>query len=451
MKKKTVKKMLSAALVGAMVLSLAACGSKGDSKDEGGDSKDGVTLEFQQWWGVELPDGALDDICKDFTKDTGINIKLLSNPYADTKTQIAAGAAAGTMADVVGLDGSWVYDFAKQGSIANLTELMEKDGYDDSQLSDQIKYEGNTYMIPVVNFAYPMYVNMDILKAAAESEGLNMIGKKKLWVKIVIIILLVIGALFAGFPILWMILNSFKPNSEIFAWPPTWISKTFSLDAYKAVLTDPEKVRFFVNSYVIALTVVVITLVIGILASYAFSRFNFRGKSTINTIIVAVQAIPPITLLIPYLSLIVTIKLYNTYWALILTYLIFTLPYAILMTTGYFNTLPKELDEAVMIDGGSRFKALWKILVPTSVPGLVSVGMYTFMQAWNEYLFALALTKTNNMRTVPVGINLLMGQHAYEWSQMMAMSVLGSLPILVLFLFFQRYFIAGMTAGSVKN
>ena len=134
-----------------------------------------------------------------------------------------------------------------------------------------------------------------------------MIGKKKLWVKIVIIILLVIGALFAGFPILWMILNSFKPNSEIFAWPPTWISKTFSLDAYKAVLTDPEKVRFFVNSYVIALTVVVITLVIGILASYAFSRFNFRGKSTINTIIVAVQAIPPITL-IPYLSLIVTIK-----------------------------------------------------------------------------------------------------------------------------------------------
>ena len=90
--------------------------------------------------GVELPDGALDDICKDFTKDTGINIKAPSNPYADTKTQIAAGAAAGTMADVVGLDGSWVYDFAKQGSIANLTELMEKDGYDDSQLSDRIKY-----------------------------------------------------------------------------------------------------------------------------------------------------------------------------------------------------------------------------------------------------------------------------------------------------------------------
>lgn len=278
-----------------------------------------------------------------------------------------------------------------------------------------------------------------------------MIGKKKVWVKILIVILLAIGAIWAGFPILWMVLNSFKPNAEIFAWPPTWISENFTLDAYKAIFTNPEQIRFFVNSYVIAALVVVLTLGIGILASYAFSRFDFPGKSVINTIIVSVQAVPPITLLIPYLSLIVTMKLYNTYGALILTYLIFTLPYCILMTTGYMNTLPKELDEAVMIDGGSRSTALWRILVLTAIPGLVSVGMYTFMQAWNEYLFALALTKTNDMRTVPVGINLLMGQHSYEWNQMMAMSVLGSLPILILFLFFQRYFIAGMTAGSVKS
>lgn len=133
-------------------------------------SADDTTLEFQQWWGVELPDGALQEICDGFTEETGVKIDLLSNPYADTKTQIAAGAAAGTMADVVGLDGAWVYDFAKQGSIANLTELMEADGYDDSQLSDQIKYEGNTYMIPVVNFAYPLFVNTDILEEAGVEE-----------------------------------------------------------------------------------------------------------------------------------------------------------------------------------------------------------------------------------------------------------------------------------------
>ncbi|HMD88250.1 MAG TPA: ABC transporter permease subunit, partial [Anaerolineaceae bacterium] len=103
------------------------------------------------------------------------------------------------------------------------------------------------------------------------------------------------------------------------------------------------------------------------------------------------------------------------------------------------------------IDGGSSFTALWRVLVPISIPGIVSIGIYTFMIAWNEFLFALTLTRTNDMRTVPIGIQLLMGQHSYEWNQMMAMSVLGCLPILILFLLFQRYFIAGMSAGSVKG
>lgn len=278
-----------------------------------------------------------------------------------------------------------------------------------------------------------------------------MTRKSKWYAKVLIVPLLLIGAFFAGFPIVWMILNSFKPNSEIFAWPPTWISPNFSFGPYIAVFRDSMKVRFFLNSYFVSVVVVVLTLIISILAAYAFSRFNFRGKDVINSLIIGVQAIPPITLLIPYLALVVGLKIYNTYGALILTYMLFTLPYAILMMTGYMNTLPRDLDEAVMIDGGSRFRALWQVLVPTSTPGLVAVGMFTFMRAWNEYLFALTLTRTNDMRTVPVGISLLMGQHAYEWNQMLAMSVIGSLPVLVLFLFFQRYFIAGMTAGSVKT
>jgi multiple sugar transport system permease protein len=168
-------------------------------------------------------------------------------------------------------------------------------------------------------------------------------------------------------------------------------------------------------------------------------------------VIVSVQAVPPITLLIPYFGLMVALGLYNSYAGLILTYMVFTLPYAIIMMTGYFNTLPKELDEAVRVDGAGSMTALWRILVPISVPGIVSVGIYTFMIAWNEYLFALTLTRTIDMRTVPIGIQLLMGQHSYEWNQIMAMSVLGSIPVLILFLIFQRYFISGLTAGSVKS
>ena len=278
-----------------------------------------------------------------------------------------------------------------------------------------------------------------------------MVGSQKKSYKVLFSIMLVIGGLFAGFPIIWMVCSSFKSNSAIFSWPPKFFDETFSFNSYAAVVTDSAKVRFFINSYVVTACVVVLTLFIGILAAYAFSRFDFPGKELINSVIVSVQAIPPIVLLIPYMSMIVAMKLFDTYAALILTYLVTTLPYCILMMTGYFNTLSKELDDAVMIDGGSRWKALWGILVPISIPGMVSVGMYTFMQAWNEYLFALVLTQRESMRTVPIGINLLMGQHAYDWSQMMAMSVLGSIPVLILFLFFQKYFIAGMSAGGVKG
>lgn len=260
---------------------------------------------------------------------------------------------------------------------------------------------------------------------------------------------LFVASLFAGLPVLWMLSSSFKTNGEMFASPPQLITENFSLDAFVAIVTDPEKVRFFINSYVIALSVTALTLLVGILAGYA-SRFEFPGKRLLNVVIVSVQAVPPITLLIPYFGLMVTLKLYNTYAGLILTYMVFTLSYAVIMLTGYFNTLPKELDEAVKVDGAGTWTALWRVLVPIAVPGLVSVGVYTFMIAWNEFLFALTLTRTIDMRTVPIGIQLLMGQHSYEWNEMMAMSVLGCLPVLLLFLFFQRYFIGGMTAGAVK-
>ena len=274
--------------------------------------------------------------------------------------------------------------------------------------------------------------------------------RRRLGVKVGVIAGLCAGAAFAGLPVIWMLSTSFKNNGEVFQVPPRLVTKNFSFGAYLKILTDETQLRFFLNSYIVALSVTALTLLVAIMAGYGFSRYNFPLKKSINGIIISVQAVPPITLVIPYFGLVVALGLYNTYPGLILTHMVFTLPYAIIMTTAYFNTLPRELDESVKVDGASGWTALWRILVPISIPGLVAVGVYTFMISWNEYLFALTLTRTDNMRTVPIGIQLLMGQHSYEWNQMMAMSILGSIPVLVLFLLFQRRFIGGLTSGAVK-
>jgi multiple sugar transport system permease protein len=262
---------------------------------------------------------------------------------------------------------------------------------------------------------------------------------------------LAVGLSYAAFPVVWMFFCSIKSNTEIFSLPPRLLPKQITLDAYHAIISNPDKVRFFINSYIVSIVVTLLTLLVAILSGYGFSRYEYKLKKPLSLFIIGTQAVPTITLLIPYFGLVVAFKLYNTYFALIFTYLVFTLPYAILMITGYFNTLPKDIDEAVMIDGGSSFLTLWRVLVPISIPGIVATGVYTFLLAWNEFLFALTLTKTMDMRTVPIGIQLLMRQFGYQWSEMMAMSILGSLPILLIFLVAQRYFIAGMTAGSVKS
>ena len=258
------------------------------------------------------------------------------------------------------------------------------------------------------------------------------------------------GLVFAGFPVLWMLFSSLKSNTEIFALPPRILPEEFTLTAYDAIFSNPVKIQFFINSYFVSGAVTLLTLLVSVMAAYAFSRYDFPMKKVFNLFVISTQTVPPITLLIPYFGMVVAFRIFDTYLALILTYMVFTLPYAILLMTGYFNTLPKDLDQAVLVDGGSGWTALWRVIVPISLPGIVATGVYTFLLAWNEFLFALTLTKSTDMRTVPIGIQLLMGQHAFEWNEMMAMSVLGSLPLLLIYLVAQRYFLAGMTAGSVK-
>ena len=260
---------------------------------------------------------------------------------------------------------------------------------------------------------------------------------------------LMLSATFAVLPVLWMFLSSLKPNTKILDDPPSLFAHS-SFAGYRKLFSDPSQLNAFRDSYVIGAVVTLLTIIVAVSAGFALSRFDFPGKSVVMTVVIGVQSVPPISLVIPYLGLITFLNLYDSFTGLIITHLVLTFPYAIVMMTAYFDTLPRTLDEAARMDGASSLRVLWQILLPISLPGVVSVGVYTFMLSWNEFLFALMLTK-QHVRTVPIRISLFIGQNAVDWQGMFAMSILGSLPVLVIFLVFQRYFLGGLTAGSVKG
>lgn len=275
-------------------------------------------------------------------------------------------------------------------------------------------------------------------------------GRPRLAAKIWTIIGLLFSAAFAILPLVWMFLSSLKPNTQVLQNPPRLFTSQSSFSGYSKLFHDPSQLNAFRDSYIIGAAVTILTIVVSVLAGFALSRFDYPGRSTVMTIVIGVQSVPPISLVIPYLGLITLLGLYDSYTGLILTHLVLTFPYAIVMMTAYFDTLPRTLDEAARVDGASSLRILWQILLPISIPGVVSVGVYTFMLSWNEFLFALLLTKAN-VRTVPIRISLFIGQNAVDWQGMFAMSILGSLPVLALFLVFQRYFLGGLAAGAIKG
>ncbi len=264
-------------------------------------------------------------------------------------------------------------------------------------------------------------------------------------------IILTICAVFVLFPVAWMLSVSLRPNNQVFSYPASFIPQEFTLEAYVNVLTSNRYMTYFLNSYIIGIVVTIVSTIIGVMGGYGLSRYKFRGKTSFSLFVVATQTIPRISLLIPFFILMTRLNLYNTRGGLILAYTSFALPYAILMMQGYFNGISTELDEAAIIDGLSRFKTLWKIIVPVTIPAILSTMIYTFILSWNEFIFVMALIQDDALRTIPVGIAMMKGETTYQWNMMMSMSLLGTVPVLVFYLFGQKYFVSGLSDGSVKG
>jgi multiple sugar transport system permease protein len=266
-------------------------------------------------------------------------------------------------------------------------------------------------------------------------------------------IVIAVGILITIFPILWMISTSFKPVDALFNMPPEWIPKNPTVQSFRNLFKEGSFfVTYFLNSFVVCLSTTAITVFVASLAGYAFSRFTFRGSRFVMFVILVSQMFPIVMLLISIFNLFLKLKLVNTYPALMLTYTGFALPFSIWMLKNYFDTLPREIEEAAYIDGCDRFRVLTKIVYPVTGPAILSVALFVFLVGWNELMYALTLTNTDHMRTIPPGLVVTyQGQYQVYWSEMMAASLLVSVPIILLFIFMQRHFIQGMTMGAVKE
>ncbi|MBB3540826.1 MULTISPECIES: carbohydrate ABC transporter permease [Rhizobium] len=264
-------------------------------------------------------------------------------------------------------------------------------------------------------------------------------------------LLVAVIVVIAVFPFYYAILTSFKAGTALFEvnyWPTS-----ISLTNYTTVLTTGSFIRSLGNSLLVAILVVAASLLLAVTASYALARVNFRGRALLMLTILSVSMFPQIAVLAGLFELIRWIGIFNTPFALIFSYMIFTLPFTVWVLTTFMRDLPIEIEEAAIVDGASPWVIITQVFMPLMWPALVTTGLLAFITAWNEFLFALTFTSSDAQRTVPVAIALLSGGSQFEipWGNIMAASVIVTVPVVVLVLIFQRRIISGLTAGGVKG
>ena len=251
-------------------------------------------------------------------------------------------------------------------------------------------------------------------------------------------------------PFFWMLSVSFKPTNEPFAIPARLWPENPTFENYETAFV-PEFRRYFLNSTIVSLATIVISLSVGLLAAYSFSRFRIRGFIVLLIAIILAQMFPVATMIVPIFKIIRDLGLLNTYFSLILAYLTLTLPVSIWMLLGFIRNIPADLEEAAMVDGATRLQAFLRVIVPLARPGIIATAVWIIVVTWQEFMFAMAFTSSREMRTVSVGMSDFIGQYGIRYGELMASSVMISIPIIAVFFFLQRYLVAGLTAGAVKG
>ncbi|MBB3944547.1 multiple sugar transport system permease protein [Rhizobium skierniewicense] len=253
------------------------------------------------------------------------------------------------------------------------------------------------------------------------------------------------------FPALWILFTSLKSEAELTAKPITWIPHAPTLQNYMQAFSDQPLHVFLFNSFMVALLSTALTLLVSVLAAYALARLNLAYRGLILSLIIAVSTFPLVTLLVPLFEIMRALNLLNSWTALVLPYTVLSLPVCTLMLVSFFEGIPRDLENAAMIDGCTRMGALFKIVVPLCAPGVFTAGILAFVNAWDEFLLALSFNSNPALRTLPVGIQLYQGEFAFPWPVISAALVVGIVPVAILIVIFQERVVSGLTAGGIKG
>jgi ABC-type glycerol-3-phosphate transport system permease component len=275
----------------------------------------------------------------------------------------------------------------------------------------------------------------------------NLLTVRSQFVLLMALVLLV----FTAFPFAWMASTAFKPPREIFVTPPSLWPSQFELENIRRLFDETRFLTYFRNSVTVSLSTVALTLLLSTPAAYSLTRFRFYGREKLAALILFTYMFAPIMIIVPFYVMVRFLGLTNTHTGLVMAYTAFCLPFNLWMLRTFFQSIPVDIEEAAMIDGANRFQAVVHVVFPLALPGVVATGIFTFILAWNDYIFARVLLSADELKTLPVGIADLYNASVVDWGMIMASGLLVIAPIAGVFVFIQKYLVAGWGAGGVKG
>jgi multiple sugar transport system permease protein len=255
-----------------------------------------------------------------------------------------------------------------------------------------------------------------------------------------------------AFPLIWMVITSVKPQTELFRIPPSFWPETVTFEHYRRLLEGTPFLTYFRNSVILATSTTIVVIMVATLGAYSLVRFSYPGRDKLALLVLFTYLLPSVVLIIPLYLLMVRAGLANTTASLVIAYTTFALPYALWLLRSFMAGIPEDLESAALVDGATRIGAFFDIILPQALPGIISTALFTFILAWNEYLYALVLVNSDQVRPLTTGVmNMLITSFNIEWSLLMAASVMMSIPLIIVFTFLQSYLTSGFGAGGVKG